>query len=67
MSQLSGFPHHGRRRRSSRFVARLSHLKLLLVGIIASQLSSMRTCAELLDGPGYDVLDDNPTDGNFSH
>lgn len=49
------------------FVAKLSHLRLLLVGIIAFQLSFMWTCAELLDGPSDDVLDDNPTDGNFSH
>jgi hypothetical protein len=49
------------------FVAGLSHLKLLLGGIIAFQLSFMWTCAELLDGPWNDVPDDNPTDGNFSH
>jgi hypothetical protein len=51
------------------FFAKQFHLVLVMVNVIAFQLSFIWTCAEILDGAGDDARDDDdgPVTGQFTH
>jgi hypothetical protein len=49
------------------FFAKQFYSRLVLANVIAFQLSFIWTCAELLDGPGDDLADDEPKGRDFTH
>jgi hypothetical protein len=49
------------------FFARQLHSGLVLTNVVVFQLCFIWTCAELLDGPGDDLTDDEPRGQDFTH